>query len=184
MAMSLALARGHVAALDQAEGDIFPDGQGVKKCAALEQHAEAAQVFIAGGAFQPHDFLAAHLDGAGIGAEDSEDAFQHHGFSGAGAADHHQGMALGHGEVDAVQHVLCAEALAHVLQDDVTVSHRSLRKQQVGEDEVGGENEYGGGDHGIGGGAAHALRAALGIEAVVAAHDGDDEPEEGGLDEA
>ncbi len=53
----------------------------------------------------------------------------------------------------------------------------------VGEDEVGGEDENGGGGHGIGGGAAHALRAALGIEAVVAAHDGDDEPEEGGLDE-
>ena len=76
------------------------------------------------------------------------------------------------------------KALAHVLQDYVTVSHRSLRKQQVGEDEVGGEDEDGGGDHGIGGGAAHALRAALRVEAVVAAHDGDDEAEDGGLDEA
>ncbi len=105
MAISLALARVHVAALDQAEGDIFPDGQGVKKCAALKQHAEAREIVIAGLALQPHNFLATDLDGAGIGAEDSENAFQHHGFSGAGAADHHKGMALRHGEAEAIQHV-------------------------------------------------------------------------------
>ena len=174
----------HVAALDQAEGDIFPDGQGVKKRAALKQHAEAAQVFIAAYAFQAGDFLAAHLDGAGIGAEDSEDAFQHDGFSGAGAADHHQRMAFRHGKRNAVQHMLGTEALVNILQDNVTLSHRSLRKQQIGEGEVGGENEDGGGDDGIGGGAAHALRAAPGIEAVVAAHDGDDEAEDGGLDQS
>ena len=184
MAISLALARGMLRPWIRPKATFSQTGRESKSAPPWNSMPKRRRIFIAGRALQPHDFLAAHLDGAGIGAEDSEDAFQHHGFSGAGAADHHKGMALRHGEVDAVQHVLWAEALAQVLEDDVTVSHRSLRKQQVGEGEVGGENENGGGDHGIGGGAAHALRAALGIEAVVAAHDGDDEPEDGGLDEA
>ena len=37
----------HVAALDQAEGDVLPDGQRVEEGRALEQHAEALQIVVA-----------------------------------------------------------------------------------------------------------------------------------------
>src|SRR5262245_38479581 len=60
----------------------------------------------------------------------------------------------------------------------------SLREQKRGEDEIGGEDEDRRAHHRIGGGAADALRPALRVEAVIAAHERDDEAEHGGLDEA
>ena len=61
---------------------------------------------------------------------------------------------------------------------------RSFVEQERGQHIVGGQDEDRGRHHRIGGGVAHALRAALGIEAVVAAHQGDDEAEHRRLDQA
>src|SRR5579885_51794 len=60
----------------------------------------------------------------------------------------------------------------------------SVREDHRSENVIRGKDENGGADHRICGGRAHALRAAPGIEAVVAAHKRDDEPEHGRLDQA
>src|SRR5882672_11298142 len=59
----------------------------------------------------------------------------------------------------------------------------SAIEEDRGHQIVGGEDQDGGGNHGIGRGLAYALRAALGVEAVIAAHQRDDEAEDGRLDE-
>lgn len=178
------LGPGHVAPLDQAEGDIFPNGERVKQGSTLKQHAEPSEILVACGTLEANHFLATHRDGTGFGMQDSEHAFQHDGLARARTADDHQRAPLWHRQVQAIQDMLCPEAFADVLQNNVSLSHGLIRKQQGGEDEIGGENENGGRDDGIGGCPANTLGAAFGIEAVIAAHDGDDEAEDGGLDEA
>ena len=119
------LGAGHVAALDQAEGDILPDGQGVEQCCPLEQHAETLKILVTRRALEADHLFACHLDRAGFGLEDAEHAFQHHRLAGAGAADHHQRMALGHRQVDTVQHMLGSEALLDAVENDMSNRHRA-----------------------------------------------------------
>ena len=119
----LSLRSRHAAALNQAEGHVFPHAQTVEEGRTLEQHAEAREIFIARRTFQPDDILAADQDLSAIGSEDADDAFQHHGFSGAGTADHHKGAALAHFKVDAVQYMLGAEMLVHRFEHDVGGLH-------------------------------------------------------------
>ena len=54
------------APLDQAEGDVLPDGQRVEQRAALKQHAEFAQIGVALGAAQPRDVFAVHEDAKAV----------------------------------------------------------------------------------------------------------------------
>src|SRR5258706_15987654 len=65
----------------------------------------------------------------------------------------------------------------------LTAIVRSLAEEDGGEDVVRRQNQDRSGDDRIGGGRADALRPALGMEAVVATHQGDDETEHGGLDQ-
>src|SRR5690606_32646623 len=64
------------------------------------------------------------------------------------------------------------------------VSLMRLFDQQDGEEIVADEDQHEGGDDGIGCRLAHPLRAAGGMEAVIAAHQGDDKAEDAGLDQS
>ena len=109
--------------LQQAERDVLPDRQAVEQRGALEQHAELL-----------HDLLARAARRAPItsspsisieprsGSQDAEDALQQHRLAGARAADHHDQLALGDVEIDAVQHLLGAEALVQVADADLGVA--------------------------------------------------------------
>ena len=55
--------------------------------------------------------------------EHAEDAFEQDGFSGAGAADHHETLALRDLEGDAVEDALAVERLAQI-------DHLDLREHQ------------------------------------------------------
>jgi hypothetical protein len=92
----LGLVARHLAALDQAEGDVLPDGKGIEQGRALEQHAEAREMAVALLALQPDDLLAADADRARIGPDEAENRLDHHRLAGARAADHHHGMAAAH----------------------------------------------------------------------------------------
>ena len=109
-----------VAALDEAEGDILPDGERVEQGGTLEQHAETQEQLVALLAAKPRHFLAADGDRTRIRREDAEDGLDHHRFAGARSADDDQRAALGHREIDAVQHILRAEGLADILEYDVS----------------------------------------------------------------
>src|SRR6266700_5431632 len=65
----------------------------------------------------------------------------------------------------------------------LTAICRSLAEEDGGEDVVRRQNQDRSRDDRIGGGRADALRAALGMEAVVATHQGDDEAEYRRLDQ-
>src|SRR6267142_1089837 len=60
----------------------------------------------------------------------------------------------------------------------------SAIEEERGHQIVGAEDQYRGGNHGVGRGLADALRAAPGVEAVIAAHQRDDEAEDRRLDQA
>src|SRR5882672_7598861 len=66
----------------------------------------------------------------------------------------------------------------------LTAIARSLAEEDRGEHVVCRQNQDRGGDHRVGGGRADALRPALGMEAVVAAHQRNDEAEYRRLDQA
>src|SRR3546814_2659254 len=64
----------HPAALDQAEGDIFPDLQAVEEGGTLEQHAEFAQHLLALVGAEFHRVFAVDQDLALFGAQQAEHA--------------------------------------------------------------------------------------------------------------
>ena len=88
------------------------DRQRVEQGGALEQHAELGHRPFAVPAVQPDGFLAIDPDRPGIRFEQTEDAFQQHRFAGAGAADHDDGFAGRHVEIEILQHHLAPERLA------------------------------------------------------------------------
>src|SRR3546814_20751774 len=114
----------HPAALDQAEGDIFPDLQAVEEGGTLEQHAEFAQHLLALVGAEFHRVFAVDQDLALFGAQQAEHAFQHHRLAGARAADHHQTLAARYLEVAPVQHDFFSEAIGDALQSYFPVAMR------------------------------------------------------------
>ena len=108
-------ARAFEGAAQQAKGDVLPDRQAVEQRAALKQHAEAGQkgIAVAGTCG-----LAIDQNGACIRCHQPQNAFQRHGFSGAGATDDHHRCALGDMQVDPAQHVVGAERFGNALHPD------------------------------------------------------------------
>jgi hypothetical protein len=97
-------------AAQQPERDILPDGHGIEQRRTLEQHAEAGKkrVAVARGRILPID-----PDGAGIGAQQPQNALQQHRLAGARAADDHHAFAARNRQVDAAQHRLGPEGPRH-----------------------------------------------------------------------
>ncbi len=118
--------------LQQAEGDVLPHRQAVEQRRSLEQHAELLHHLLALAPRQARHLLAVDLDRARIGLEDAEDALEQHRLAGARAADHHHRFGLADLEIEAVQHVLRAEALVQVADPDLGLgrAHR-LKKISV-----------------------------------------------------
>ena len=115
--------------------------------------------------------------------QDAQDAFDGHRLAGARAADDHGRGLLVDRQIDAVQHHLGAEAFLDADQFDlgraVMLWNRSAVRMKLAaririEDDTTASVVA----------RAHALRAALGIEAVIAAHQRDDEAEHRRLDQA
>ena len=115
----LGLGQLHAAALDQAERDVLPDGQGVEQRGPLEQHAELGQHPGAIGTAQMDGRLAIDQDLAAVWTQQAQDAFQQDGLAAAGAADDDDALALLDLQIDALQHLLAAEGLAQALDDDL-----------------------------------------------------------------
>ena len=169
------------AGVAQAEGDILPDGEAVEEGAALEEHAEVAEE---GAACRCRRAAGRRSGSRPVVGEDAEDALQRHRLAGARAADDDEALAGHHPEVDAGEHPLGAEGLAHVAELDARRSGSRASEEGLGQEVVGGEDQDGGGDDGVGRGLADALGAAAGVEAVVAAHQRQQEAEDGGLGQA
>ena len=83
----------HAPALDQAEGDVFPDRQRIEEGAALKQHAELLQDPLAVARAHADDLFAIDQDAAALGLHQAEDAFERHRFAGARSADDDEGFA-------------------------------------------------------------------------------------------
>ena len=111
MARSRASLRLDLVGVDQAEGDVFPDGEGVEQRAALKQHAEFAHHARADFRRHARDVGAVDEDLAAVGPHDAERAFQRHRFALARAADDHERAALRHIDIDAVEHLAAAKSL-------------------------------------------------------------------------
>ena len=103
MAISRASALGRLGPAQQAEGDVLPDGEAVKKCAALKEHSEAGKEGIAVAFLH---IVAINCDLTAVGRHEAKDGFEHHRFACARAADDHHGGALFDGQVDALQDML------------------------------------------------------------------------------
>ena len=102
-------------AAHQAEGDVLPDRQAVEQRAALKQHAELFQKFVAvafGGV------LAVDHDQPAVGFDKADDALDQHRLAGARSADDHHALALGDRQVDTVKNGLGAEGFMQVLDLD------------------------------------------------------------------
>src|SRR5207237_8718339 len=99
----------HLAALNEAESDILPDGERIEQCRALEQHAEARQISVALGAFEVGNFLPRYFDRTGIGTKNAENGLDHHRLAGTRAADDHERLAFRPRDLDAVEDRLSAE---------------------------------------------------------------------------
>ena len=87
----------------QAEGDVLPDGEAVKKCAALKEHPEAGEEGIAVAFLH---IIAIDCDLSAVGRHKAKDGLEHHRFACARAADDHHGGAFFDGQVDALQDML------------------------------------------------------------------------------
>ena len=72
------------------KADVAPDGERIKQCAALEQHAEARLMCCQRTCRQAYNAGAIDTDGASIGCQQPQDAFQHHRFAGTRPADDHE----------------------------------------------------------------------------------------------
>ena len=104
--------------LDQTEGDVLPHLQAVEEGCVLEQHADPAHGGLARRAVVGQ-LLAVDGHAAGIGAQQAEQALEHHRLADAGAADDHHRFPGAHLEVEAVQHHLAGERLAEAAQGDL-----------------------------------------------------------------
>src|SRR5205823_5718874 len=113
------LSAAHLPALDEAEGDILPNGERIEQCRALEQHAEARQIGVTLGAFEMGNFLPRYFDRTGIGTKNAENGLDHHRLAGTRAADDHERLAFWHRDIDAVEDRLAAESLPDIREDDI-----------------------------------------------------------------
>src|SRR3546814_12602475 len=68
------LVAAHALALDEAEGHVLPHRQGIEQGGVLEQHAKLAAHAVELGAVEADHLLVIHLDGAGVGMQQAEDA--------------------------------------------------------------------------------------------------------------
>lgn len=76
---------GDVGVLEEVEGDVFFDGEGVEEGGLLEDHADAVLVQVVFDGSGAED--SAQVDLAAIGRGESGDDAEEAGFSGAGWAD-------------------------------------------------------------------------------------------------
>ena len=101
------------------ERHVLPDRQAVEQRPALEQHAELAAQPVDRVARGADDFLAVDADRAAVGDQQAEHALDQDGLARPGTADHHQRLARYEIEVDALEHLLRAEALGQPADRDL-----------------------------------------------------------------
>src|ERR1019366_6757056 len=189
----------------QAEGDVLADFERVEERAFLEHDAHAPaqleQVLF------PHarDFFPQHGDASAIGAQEPDRKLEQNAFARSGDAEQSFGFAVRQLERNSIEHNFFNERDGNLDQLSVLTGgacDRACRiftgqsgswhglpvtkncEDQLGDEEVHDQNQHGSGDHGLGGGTAHALRAAPRRDAVVATYGRDDEPKQDGLEQA
>ena len=115
----------------EAEGHVLPHRERVEEGCALEEHPEFAVEEGAFGAAQPRDVGAVHENTPGIGAQQTENAFESHRLAGAGGADDNQRFPARGFEVHAVEHNGVAEALRHRFEADCGVAAHAEKNSSV-----------------------------------------------------
>ena len=139
----------HAGAFDQAEGNIFPNRQGIEQGRRLEQHAEPGQNPFPLRPAQTHGLLAINADATPIGPQQAQNTFQHDRFSRTRSADDHHRFALGKRQVQPVQHHFRAKRLVQIREfqarrvvhcENFTVRNL-LRKEGFGHEIVRNQNQ-------------------------------------------
>jgi hypothetical protein len=110
-------------------------------------------------------------------------------LSGAGTADHHDSLAVEDFEGEAMQDLAVAVLDAQIARGDDRAGGEGAamlcgsprQVEQDGEDEIDQDDQQDGNDHGRSGGASDFFGARAGGEALLAAHRGDDQPEDQAL---
>jgi len=192
------------AVLVEAVGNIFADGKGVEERAFLKDEADLAANFEEFGLGDSRDVLAENLNAAGIGTKEPGSKFEQKSFAGAGFAEEDYGFALPCGEGDAAKNLTFREAEADIFKFNSSLAEcwKSCRQAAGGEIHEWSEklvreiesdfsekgvrdnDEDGGDDDGLGGGATNALRAAPDVETLITTDGSEDEGEDDGFGEA
>jgi hypothetical protein len=188
----------------EAIGDVFAHSKGVEERAFLKDEADLAADFEKFRLGHSRDVLAENLNTAGIGTKEPGSKFEQKSFAGAGFAEKDYGFALPGGKGDAAKNFAFRKAEADVLEFNGSLadcwksccqaasgeihewSEELIREieSDFGEKGVRDDDQDGGDDDGLGGGATDALRAAPDVEALIAADGGEDEGEDDGFGEA
>ena len=101
----------HVTPLDQPEGYVFPDRQGVEQGRALKQHAEFGHQASTRRRAHVTGRFAVDLDSAGVSRHEAEQAFQQHRLTAARTANHNHRLRTANLKVDAPQNLFRAKTL-------------------------------------------------------------------------
>ena len=194
--------------LQESEGDILPDVHAIEERAALEDDSDRGSERVA---FVAVERVSVDEDFAAIGGEQSEDAFNQHRFSFARSSDDGHGFAAFDIEIDICEHLFFFKGLVEPAHRDFCrrfcradgggegifaqflperrhgVRWREgilSREEEFGEKVVENEDSNRRADDGVRGCASDALRAAGGVEAVVAAQERDERSEDEGFTDA
>ncbi len=110
--------------------DVLAHGQRGKQGAILEQHAGPA---LHGGACLriTVEIAAEHLDAAGLLCAQAENGPHQHRFTGAGAADHAENLAVADIEVEVLMDHLSSEGIAEIAHGDRHFGIRGCGRDRV-----------------------------------------------------
>ena len=107
--------------LDEGEGDVVEHGDRVEQRRVLVDHPELLPDAVELALAHRHGVLAVDEDAAARRLLERHDEAEERGLARARAADDAGGLAAPAHEVDALEDLGVAEALAHVLEDDDVV---------------------------------------------------------------
>jgi hypothetical protein len=188
----------------KAVGHVFADGERVEESAFLEDEADLAANTEEFGFGDSGNVMAENADVARIGTKEAGSEFKEKRFAGAGFAEEDYGFALLGGGGDAAENFAFGKTEVNIIEFNGRLadclksccqaaggethegSEEFIRKieSDLGEEGVGDNDEYGGNDNSLRGGAANTLGSPFDIQALIATDRGDQESEDDSFHEA
>src|SRR5262245_46827348 len=105
--------------------DVLAHGQRIKQRALLEQHANVGADAQQLGLAHVVDALTVYVDGASVGAQESENELENDRLAGAAGTEQHHHAGARDAEVDVAEHLMVTEGKRHVFEYHRSVVHVS-----------------------------------------------------------